>query len=56
MLVGADGIWSRVRAQLHGDERPRYVGYTAWRGVIPWGVATFEGLTSASGRHTLFLS
>jgi FAD-dependent urate hydroxylase len=34
MLVGADGIWSTVRQQVHGSEAPRYAGYTAWRSVI----------------------
>ena len=32
-LIGADGIQSVVRAQIHGPERPRYAGYTAWRAV-----------------------
>ena len=36
LLVGADGIRSVVRAQLHGAEPPRYAGYTAWRGVVPF--------------------
>ncbi len=36
-LIGADGIQSVVRAQIHGSEGPRYAGYTAWRAV-----ATFE--------------
>lgn len=35
-LVGADGIRSSVRAQLHGKHEPRYAGYTAWRGVAPF--------------------
>ncbi len=34
VLVGADGLRSRVRACLFGDARPRYAGYTAWRGVV----------------------
>ncbi|HEU0052664.1 MAG TPA: FAD-dependent monooxygenase, partial [Longimicrobium sp.] len=32
-LVGADGLWSAVRAQLLGDGRPIYRGYPVWRGV-----------------------
>lgn len=32
-LIGADGIHSVVRTQMFGEERPRYAGYTAWRGV-----------------------
>jgi 2-polyprenyl-6-methoxyphenol hydroxylase-like FAD-dependent oxidoreductase len=35
VLVGADGLRSRVRAKLHGDSPPVYAGYTAWRGVAP---------------------
>ena len=44
ILVGADGLHSKVRAQLFGPEKPRYAGYTAWRAVVkpteelvPWG-------------------
>ena len=36
ILVGADGIRSVVRAQIHGASEPRYSGYTAWRAVIPF--------------------
>lgn len=32
-LIGADGLHSAVRTQLLGPQRPRYSGYTAWRGV-----------------------
>jgi salicylate hydroxylase len=34
-LIGADGIHSRLRAQLVGVEQPRFTGVTAWRGVAP---------------------
>ena len=33
LLVGADGIHSTIRAQLFGATKPRYAGYTAWRGI-----------------------
>lgn len=33
LLIGADGIHSAVRAGLFGPQRPRYSGYTCWRGV-----------------------
>jgi 2-polyprenyl-6-methoxyphenol hydroxylase-like FAD-dependent oxidoreductase len=36
LLIGADGIHSVVRKQLFGPIRPRYAGYTAWRGIAPF--------------------
>jgi FAD-dependent urate hydroxylase len=33
LLVGADGLHSSIRTQLCGAAKPRYAGYTAWRGV-----------------------
>lgn len=35
VLIGADGLWSKVRAQLVGDGRPRVSGHTTYRSVIP---------------------
>jgi salicylate hydroxylase len=34
-LIGADGLWSRVRRQLVGDGAPRISGHTTYRSVIP---------------------
>jgi 2-polyprenyl-6-methoxyphenol hydroxylase-like FAD-dependent oxidoreductase len=34
-LIGADGIHSVVRAQLHGSSKPVYRGYCIWRGIAP---------------------
>jgi len=34
-LVGADGLWSKVRMQMRGDAQPRVSGHIAYRGVIP---------------------
>ncbi len=34
-LVGADGLWSAVRAQVVGDGAPRVSGHTTYRSVIP---------------------
>jgi salicylate hydroxylase len=34
-LIGADGLWSKVRAQVVGDGRPRVTGHTTYRSVIP---------------------
>ena len=33
VLLGADGINSVVRRQLHGSRPPVYAGYTAWRAI-----------------------
>jgi salicylate hydroxylase len=35
VLVGADGIHSAVRAQLFGEEAPRFAGCVAYRGLVP---------------------
>ena len=35
VLIGADGVHSRIRAQLFGDGRATFTGYMAWRGVVP---------------------
>jgi 2-polyprenyl-6-methoxyphenol hydroxylase-like FAD-dependent oxidoreductase len=44
ILIGADGLYSRIRGEFFGPAKPRYAGYTAWRGVVrpdgeplPWG-------------------
>lgn len=34
-LIGADGLWSNIRARLHGDEKPASHGLVAWRTLIP---------------------
>jgi salicylate hydroxylase len=34
-LVGADGLWSKTRAQLLGEEKPRVSGHIAYRAVLP---------------------
>lgn len=35
LLIGADGLWSRIRAQVVGDGPPRVSGHTTYRSVIP---------------------
>src|SRR5687768_5647391 len=35
VLIGADGIHSRVRELTFGSERPRFTGCVAWRGLVP---------------------
>jgi 2-polyprenyl-6-methoxyphenol hydroxylase-like FAD-dependent oxidoreductase len=34
LLIGADGIYSTVRAQFAPAVEPGYAGYVAWRGII----------------------
>jgi salicylate hydroxylase len=34
-LIGADGIWSNVSAQLRRQRRPHFVHRTAWRALVP---------------------
>lgn len=35
LLVGCDGIHSAVRTSLLGEEKPRFTGMIAWRGLVP---------------------
>jgi 2-polyprenyl-6-methoxyphenol hydroxylase-like FAD-dependent oxidoreductase len=34
LLIGADGLFSSVRARLAAEVRPGYAGYVAWRGLV----------------------
>lgn len=57
LVVGADGIHSRVRTALFGVSPPRFTGNVAWRGVIPAdglataGVRPVTGLWMGPGAH-----
>jgi salicylate hydroxylase len=35
VLIGADGVHSRVRQALFGADRPQFTGIVAWRGIVP---------------------
>ncbi|PWR20988.1 3-hydroxybenzoate 6-monooxygenase [Zavarzinia compransoris] len=35
VLIGADGLWSKIRARVVGDGQPRVSGHTTYRSVIP---------------------
>ena len=35
VVVGADGVHSRIRQGLFGPDRPQFTGIIAWRGVVP---------------------
>jgi salicylate hydroxylase len=34
-LIGADGLWSRLRGRLGHDAAPRFARHTAWRALVP---------------------
>jgi salicylate hydroxylase len=34
-LIGADGVHSRIRNVLVGDDKPEFTGCMAWRGLVP---------------------
>jgi 2-polyprenyl-6-methoxyphenol hydroxylase-like FAD-dependent oxidoreductase len=54
LIVGADGVDSAVRRAFWPD-RPRYRGYTAWRGVTPPGAVRIDGGVGETwGRGTRF--
>ncbi|HEY4370372.1 MAG TPA: FAD-dependent monooxygenase [Burkholderiales bacterium] len=35
LLIGADGVHSRVRTQMWGADAPQFTGCMAWRGIVP---------------------
>lgn len=68
LVVGADGLRSRVRELLFGDVRLRYLGMTGWAFWLPdqllppgmiheyWGAGRFVGLYPAPGRLCSFIA
>lgn len=42
-LIAADGIHSRLRAATGDTRKPRYSGYTCWRGIAPFKLPQHEG-------------
>jgi salicylate hydroxylase len=36
VVLGADGVRSQVRTRLFGADRPRFTGYVAYRGLVPF--------------------
>jgi 2-polyprenyl-6-methoxyphenol hydroxylase-like FAD-dependent oxidoreductase len=62
LLIAADGLHSVIRAQLHGVQRPRYAGCSAWRAVVrfdaaevraceTWGQGSVFGHVPMSGKR-----
>jgi 2-polyprenyl-6-methoxyphenol hydroxylase-like FAD-dependent oxidoreductase len=42
MLIGCDGLHSRVRSQIVADQPPRFRGYTVWRGTTSYSSTHLE--------------
>jgi 2-polyprenyl-6-methoxyphenol hydroxylase-like FAD-dependent oxidoreductase len=47
-VVGADGLRSRVRAGIFGEQQPIYRGYVGWRGVAEFVPDGYAGILSES--------
>jgi 2-polyprenyl-6-methoxyphenol hydroxylase-like FAD-dependent oxidoreductase len=55
VVVGADGLHSKTRAWLLGDERPSYAGYVGWRAVTQFDDERTHGrMTETWGRGVRF--
>jgi salicylate hydroxylase len=50
-LIGADGLRSVTRAQLHGEARPNPTGKVAWRALIPTDLGAAHTGGHASAVH-----
>ncbi len=51
VLVGCDGLWSKVRQTLHGHEPLRYAGYTCWRGIAQMPAPTTSSESWGAGKR-----
>ncbi len=51
LIVGCDGIRSRVRAALFGEEQPRFTRIIAWRGLVPMADVPEETRAEPVGIH-----
>lgn len=55
LVIGADGLHSRLRRTLNGDTPPFFTGQVAWRAMVPaWqSVAAEVAVHMAPGRHVV---
>jgi 2-polyprenyl-6-methoxyphenol hydroxylase-like FAD-dependent oxidoreductase len=54
LLLGADGLNSRVREYVSPATRPEYAGYVAYRGLIPEEVLTAEEIKFFSDKFSIY--
>jgi 2-polyprenyl-6-methoxyphenol hydroxylase-like FAD-dependent oxidoreductase len=56
VVIGADGLRSRVRDAMVAEAPPSYAGITAWRGVVPLDDTLRRGISSGEsfGHGSLF--
>jgi len=56
LLIGADGLKSRIRAALFGEEAPQFMNYIGWRTVFPISAMRYRparGFTVWSGLNRM---
>lgn len=55
LVIGADGVHSRLRAVLNGADSPFFTGHVAWRAVIPndLGLGPVSRVHMGPGRHVV---
>ncbi|MEO0936813.1 MAG: FAD-dependent monooxygenase [Pseudomonadota bacterium] len=53
LIVGADGLHSRVRPLLNGDDAPFFTGQVAWRAMIAAEADPVARVWMAPGRHVV---
>jgi salicylate hydroxylase len=49
VVIGCDGLRSRVRQCLFGEDTPKFTGHVAWRGLIPLTNGDLFGMELTSG-------
>lgn len=55
LLVAADGAQSQVRSEIvPGVARPRYVGYSIWRGIVPEAAVPPQAASTLFQRMTFY--
>jgi 2-polyprenyl-6-methoxyphenol hydroxylase-like FAD-dependent oxidoreductase len=51
LLIGADGIWSKIRKQLIGETKVNYSGYTCYTGAVERPGGARDGSSSLPRQH-----